>query len=754
MKQIFIAIMITLAAVPAMAQNNDYIEMAKEVDQEVWGDKDPIFADNKLPAEYKNESAVILARKQTVETNTERKGRSLLYVGKLHSTIKKTIRERIFINDQVSLDLYSEINFNQLQSKQSGAITQLRTYTFMGIRVTKADGTLQKINVDEATVKLDETKSRKKNKIAVPNLAIGDVLDYYITYFDQARTDKDVDYLTFVLGDEYPILNLGIKVLLDKRVAAQYQVINGAPDFKIIDVDGDNQMELKAANLPKATNVMWTSETRQVPIVRIKYAFADIMHGRGDYTKHGTIEKVTNPSDVEHEFVNLIKPYLAQVAAPSDIKRAWKSYAKEHDIDDENMDSIISFVYYHFRAEKYGRVFVEAAVNPGYELFFDCHKNMSKIKQLELVLIVMKAINASFDADAELVLISASTEVSYKDIFSIGDFNYMLRVPRAGSKYAFYYFGSNLYNFNEMPAAFEGENYRYIQQNSITKKGRDMSQEKADQVNGNAVSFKTSIEDNRQTEELIIEMDSTNMQLLNIRRRSTAAGHFRRDLQNSTLVLEDYIKAETKLQDRKINPLERPDRVSKAYIKVWDDIDQSLTRAKKEQKGKFEKEISSDYQDKPKELKKYKILQTGFAGTNASMKIEEEFSMDGWVKKAGNNYILEAGKFVGGQLEIKADQRERKLDIFMPFARSFKNNIMFKVPEGYTIEGIEKLDISVKNECGGFESTAKMEGNNLLITYHKYYANAKEPAANWVKLMAFIDAGFSFTREKLLLKKK
>ena len=164
MKRIFIAFFTILCVLPALAQNNEYIEMAKEVDQEVWGDKDQMFTNNKLPAEYKNQSAVILARKQTVETNTERKGRSLLYVGKMHSTIKRTIRERIFINDQVSLDAYSEINFNQLQSKQSGAITKLRTYTFMGIRVTKADGSLQKINVEEAAVKLDETKDEKKIK--------------------------------------------------------------------------------------------------------------------------------------------------------------------------------------------------------------------------------------------------------------------------------------------------------------------------------------------------------------------------------------------------------------------------------------------------------------------------------------------------------------------------------------------------------------------------------------------------------------
>ncbi len=754
MKRIFIALLTTLFVLPALAQNNEYIEMAKEVDQEVWGDKDPMFTNNKLPEQYKNESAVILARKQTVETNTERKGKSLLYVGKMHSTIKRIIRERIFINDQVSLDAYSEINFNQLQSKQSGAITKLRTYTFMGIRVTKADGSLQKINVEEAAVKIDETKDVKKNKIAVPNLAIGDIIDYYITYFDQARTDKDVDYVTFTLGDDYPIMNLGIKVLLDKRVAAQYQTINGAPDFKITKVEDDNLLELTASDLPKSSNVMWVSQGRQVPTVRMKYAFADIIHGRGDYTKHGTIEKVTSPEDVEHQFMNLIRPYMTRMPVIPNVKSSWRDYAKKHSIDKENMDSIIPFVYHYFRYSSFGTLYGLYSTTAKFDDFYDSRISQSAIKQLETTLSVIKTINDYFDADAELVLVSDKNDVAYKDVFSLADLNFMVRVPRSKEKFSFYYFGSSLYNFDEIPASFEDETYRFMQQNTIFKGGRDMSQEKADLINGKATTLKTSVATNNQTENVIISFDSTNMQLLHINRKTRAAGHQRRSMQTATLILEDYLVAERKVLDKETDIELEWRKLDKYYKKYWVDAQFSITKAREEQKKKFEKEIASEYLDEPKELKKYTVLEKGFTGTNAAITMEEDFSMDGWVKKAGNNYILEAGKFAGGQLEIKADQRDRKLDVYMPYARSFNHNITLNIPDGYTIEGAEKLNKTVKNECGGFESTAKVEGNKLLITYYKYYNNLVEPASNWSKIMAFVDAGFAFTKEKVLLKKK
>ncbi|MBO9731744.1 MAG: hypothetical protein J7623_24095 [Chitinophaga sp.] len=47
------------------------------------------------------------------------------------------------------------------------------------------------------------------------------------------------------------------------------------------------------------------------------------------------------------------------------------------------------------------------------------------------------------------------------------------------------------------------------------------------------------------------------------------------------------------------------------------------------------------------------------------------FILDGPLKHAGNNNILETGKLIGGQLEIKLEQRDRKVDIYMPYARSF-----------------------------------------------------------------------------------
>lgn len=748
MNKIIVTLFISFMCMQTMAQNNEYTEMALEVDQEIWNDKDPIFTSNELPVAFKNESAVILARKQVIETNTERKGKSLLYIGKMHSTIKKTIRERIFINDQVSLDKYSEINFDQLQSKQNGAITKLRTYTFMGIRVTKPGGDVQKITVDEAAVKLEETKAGVKNKIAVPNLAIGDVLDYYITYFDQARTDKDVDYFSFIFGDEYPIVNLSIRVLLDKRVAAQYQCINGAPDFKKSLQDDDNLMELTASNLTKYSNVLWTSPNRQVPIVRIKYAFADIRHSRlrNDFTRTGVVEKVNSPQDIENTIATEIGKLLTTIPLDPDVKKKWKKYATEHNIDKNNADSIVSFVYYYYRFYNFGnyRRLKEDYSSSSYFL--------GDYGQLVAGLSIMRVLDKDFDIDADVLLLTGKNSVGNKDLFSPGDLNFLFRVPFA--KPVYLYLGNSLYNYGEVPPAFEEEEFRIINYRSINTADGGIKQKIAEKTNGTATVFRTQASDNSQTENLEINIEKSNPQLLNIQRKVVTTGHLRRDLQAAALLMEEYMIAERKALNIEKDMEATWKSWGKTYRESWEEAKVLLDKARVAHKEKIESELTEQYVDKPKELKSYTILQNGLRGSKAEMEMEEAFTMDGWVKKAGNNYIVEAGKFAGVQLEIKADQRERKLDVYMPFTRSYNNNIVFNIPDGYAVEGLEKLNKSVKNECGGFESSAKLEGNKLVITVKKYYSNILEPASNWSKITAFVDEGFAFTKEKILLKKK
>jgi hypothetical protein len=90
----------------------------------------------------------------------------------------------------------------------------------------------------------------------------------------------------------------------------------------------------------------------------------------------------------------------------------------------------------------------------------------------------------------------------------------------------------------------------------------------------------------------------------------------------------------------------------------------------------------------------------------------------------------------------------------MPFARSLQTDITLQIPEGYTVEGVNDLNKKVENETGYFIAQATTDGKTVIIKVRKSYNHAFEPAANWDKLLAFIDAANEWTNAKLLLKKK
>jgi hypothetical protein len=72
---------------------------------------------------------------------------------------------------------------------------------------------------------LKDEKDEKKNKIAIPDLGVGDLLDYYVANYFQESDDNRTTSLNYILGDDHPILNYVISLQFDARIAAEYQAI-------------------------------------------------------------------------------------------------------------------------------------------------------------------------------------------------------------------------------------------------------------------------------------------------------------------------------------------------------------------------------------------------------------------------------------------------------------------------------------------------------------------------------------------------
>ena len=136
------------------------------------------------------------------------------------------------------------------------------------------------------------------------------------------------------------------------------------------------------------------------------------------------------------------------------------------------------------------------------------------------------------------------------------------------------------------------------------------------------------------------------------------------------------------------------------------------------------------------------------------MTYKDQFQLENLTKRAGKNYLFEVGKLIGGQVAIGEDEQERNHDIFMPYPRAYLNEISVEIPAGYSVEGLDKLNIDVQNSTGGFVTTAKMNGQQLVLTTHKFYNHQFEKAAQWSDMTTFLEAAYDYTQTKVLLKKQ
>ena len=109
---------------------------------------------------------------------------------------------------------------------------------------------------------------------------------------------------------------------------------------------------------------------------------------------------------------------------------------------------------------------------------------------------------------------------------------------------------------------------------------------------------------------------------------------------------------------------------------------------------------------------------------------------------------------MGPQLQIKKEERDRKLDINVGYARSLSWVINFKIPDGYTVDGIAELNSTVENETGKFSSEAKVENGVVVLKISKVYKQASISKTKWKDMLTFIDAAYNNSFKYILLKPK
>lgn len=705
---------------------DDYKQYAKTVCDSIWAWDKPEFKNYNVPEKYKDESAVILALHEEVyatgSTRIRYTGRGILGFG-LNKELNymHVYRKMTKLNDKKALKDNAEIQFKE-SDKTFGIYSKTIYKNVVGVRVIKANGTIREVDVSEA-VSITEGKDDKesKKKLAVSDLEVGDILDVF--YHEEGRIDyMNIPEQVFTFASKYPILSYSVHCELSKSMTSEYRLLNGAPDFtQSTNSDGDIVLDIKQTDIPKIPESKWLSPYRQFPTIRLcvlynsnkKIYKPQSARGKGVY-KNIPAEQILE--DAMHTY-NGSTYYLVAKALNKQIKEHIK---KNPAIDKKQLAEYIQLALLH-----------------NVQLFSSI-RYKTYIATLGMLFTKNKI-------DYKLGFVTDRFDVRYNDAIAYWDY-YVVLVANQDSQV----FGPPRNRYHIGPyASYEGETvqmvvpktYNTINFSNLSKKQSEM------------VVPVSNAEQNMNRTEMAVRLTNDNPLTLDINRKTLLSGHQTNGRYADLILASDWRDCVARWLGEKtyIEKLQEKANKNKKEIESYE---ASLAKARKDKETEIKNEIQYYHDIEVKELSEYSFPVLGVTPDEPQMIYDVKYTIDGFVKRAGNNYILDAGKLIGSQLTLDESDQQRSLDIYMPYARGYEHEIKVEIPAGYTAENIHVLNKSVNNECGTFVSSADINGSTLYIKAKKIYKHNYEPASNWDKLIEMIDAANEFYAQSIILKKK
>jgi hypothetical protein len=688
-----------------------------------WGSQDEHKKTIAVPDKWKDESAVILFKQEFYDYH--KFGRSVNYTS--------AIRNRIKLQDLNSVKEYSEFSFKDKFFSQKGLSFKKGTNT-IGIKVVKPNGKEVEIDVDKEAKDIE-----KEKKIAVSNLEVGDIIDYYI-YSEEpflSVSEFGFDPVETTLGDVYPIADMQLIFQTENDFFVNFSSYNGAPDLKEVKTNksGERRYELIAKDIEKNDFPRWFYPLSEMACYKFQVFFARSgkFEKRADAflpEKEDIIKKKVSKDDIFNYYNDKFRPFGDMVYIEKFLK------GKKFASDEEKVREV-----YYFTRHNYLTQYIEAFVADEAKIFYpyELYKNPIFFRTETDFINHFMAFLKDFKIDYDLIVGTERYNGSIDDILIQQNASILLRVNTTPKPLYLEFFNSfssaDQFNHNlENTKAYVLE----------VSKGKRI-------VNAETVTLpSSSIMDNiiKTTTNVVISDDFSSLKL---NKESSFSGQCKTSEQKDKLYFFDYVNEDYKKYES-VPLLDRVKNKNKnaQYTKEMDAV---INKLKDKQKEAFKKTTGDDYELEIDDHS-LKIINTGRFGKNTPFVYQEDFTIkNNLIKQTGSNYIVEIGKFLTSQIDIDKKERERKNNVYMSFPRSLENEITLTIPTGYTVSSLEKLNKNVENQTGKFTSVAVLTGNKLTIKTTKQYNNYYEPNSNWSKMVLFLDAAYQFTQEKILLKK-
>ncbi len=743
-KRLISLLIIAMLITPSVSADkiSDYKEYAAGVRADIWADSLPEFSNPPaIPDKYKDESAVILAMHKYIFAKKKTgvgfdRNASLIPIKRVALlNMDDYERSLIQINDKAALEKFSEYDM-PVKQKESDWYWQTkddRTYV-LGVRIIKPDGRIVEVPTDDYVIASTQKKEDKadRQKLAVPGLEIGDKLDIVLfTHTALKNIQPEPTYIVF--RQDYPVLSYTIDCKIDDDLTTIYRQHNGAPDLNVTQGD-DKDYVIKGATtgaLDAEPEILYNSHI-QSPYIEMliynrrfdqkppRYARKDGVQPNPD-AEATVIKDYIDALENYGDITESVKLQLRDVKGNpmKAVKNKLKSGEWTEAQATDYIYNLLTFSYMTGKYRYYPGTFVRE---------FDSALKLAGIKNRRKGITVSRndgSLDQTINGD------------------NIWFFVYM---PETGQYYSNAFRGYN--TSSEILFSHQGQQAMFIHDKNLSKKDRKAEDRWF-------VIPENTPYQNRMVTTIEAVIDGSD---IDITRRIDAFGVSKEkvgDILTSDNILNaylDYLNRDGIVADPQMLRKEKSKHKKQRMKRNADEADK--------QSEKLRKSTAIYHGAEPKEFKSYEIINggIGICPDSASISYSIDYVMDGLIKNAGQNIILNVGNLIGEQSEIAPSARKRLPDddIMLSFARTNIYDITIQLPQGYTASAasLEKLNCNYTNTAGHFISKAVADGNKIHLTVSYEFSQRRLPSSEWDNMLQLFDTAAQFNTQTLLLEKK
>ena len=711
MKKALFALLLVVIALPVSAfDDKDYKAYVEKVKKEVWSRNLPQFKNRNVPARFNNESAVILARYE--EATVDQKRKFSIYANQgIVKQINSTHLQRylIKINDKAALEKFSTFDYRKFDRPIYGGLGRDDHRTVLGVKVIKPNGQEKEVDSsDYQDVEEGKKGKEKRAKLAVPDLQIGDMIDYFIYDIDNVK-EENIPPLSFVFRSEYPILDYQIHCAIDKKMCTQYRTLNGAPDFVASNTDDEVVLDARVKDIDKTLPKYGYNAVAQAPYTLLYITGKVELSYVPESTKKKGLQ--ANPS------VEVIQKDAWNLWANSKIswsmdKPMLKVIKQAKTLADDQAKADYIYNYMLMRSIVYKTPY----------MYYDSRFASLFSELLERA-----------DVSFSRALTTSWENEPYDKIISYSDATPII-VLKNGKVYVpiYPYFAGG----NVVPSTFQN---RDASRCDLPKK----------YYKGPFTAMKipgSTAEDNVRTVDVKASVDGG---LLHIVRQSTSTGCEKEGLAMTLASAEEMAQSWGKPYGMETYESLLLEKKSKAEGLAKERAEKD----KKDIEERFKDEVKSFHDKAPVKINATRV--TSFGNDNQPFTYQTDYTMDGLVKKAGRNLTISVGQLIGQQKHLEGKERKRSEDVYYDYPSSYKVNLDLEVPSGYSVsaESLQKLNTLVDNAAIRFEVNAEQAKGKVIVHVQKVYKKQIVPVAEWVQLLEALDKAYAFTNQQVILKK-